>query len=96
VDVVGEAGLFRATPSRYSGSAAIDAVGRAKAKVQNGEPLGFDMTDRYPSGTWTCNVAKGSSGTITPVKAGYTFTPASRAYSGADFLENLDFEAAQR
>jgi hypothetical protein len=120
----------------------LELIKRTKAKVTNGQPIGFGerfirnaevrfasltnlngrittasgegvigvtfaeqsgsvdcvVRDSYEpwlfvKGSWTCNVAKGSSGKLTPVKAGYRFEPASYSYSNASELGDLNFIA---
>lgn len=68
---------------------------------QNGSSIDCVVRDSYEpwlwiKGTWTCNVVKGSSGTLTPLKAGYSFSPTTYTYTNAQEKSDINFLATQK
>lgn len=56
--------------------------GQVPATLTSIGGTGANCSVNTSAGSWSCVVPNGWSGTLTPVLAGYTFTPASRSYTG--------------
>ena len=80
------AGKTSAGATTYQLSGTVTQGGSALNGVVIAATNGVTCSSSDAAGRYACTVPQGWSGTVTPSKAGYTFTPASRTYSavGAD------------
>ncbi len=74
-----------------SGSVKLSGTGLADV-IMNGLP-GNPATNSQ--GAYTATVSSGWSGTVTPTLSGYSFTPASQAYTNVTSSQTLDYTASQ-
>src|SRR6267154_6891490 len=63
-------------------SGTVKASGEVLAGVTFTATNGGTCTSSNASGQYSCTVLQGWSGSVTPSRSGYGFTPASRGYSG--------------
>jgi hypothetical protein len=78
-DYAGKSGSGTSTSYQLTGTVTLS--GMALGGVSFAATNGASCTNSDAGGNYTCTVAQGWSGTVTPSLAGYTFMPASRTYS---------------
>ena len=78
-DAAGKAGAASPQTYQVSGTVALSGVGLGGVTLTATGGVSCGTTKR--TGTYSCTVPSGWTGTVTPALAGYTFTPGSRSYS---------------
>jgi hypothetical protein len=80
-DYAGKTGLTAAPPPTYTLSGTVALNGAGLGGVGFAASNGASCANSNSAGLYTCSVPQNWSGTIAPSLSGYSFTPASRAYS---------------
>ncbi len=91
-----QSGKFQAAPApSFTISGTVTKNAAALAGVSMAGSTGANCTASDASGNYSCTVAQGWSGTVTPFLSGHTFTPVSRSYTNVTVSQTLqDYAAA--